>query len=191
MEDIKIIELFFNRDEKAIYETQLKYGNYCYSISYNILKNNEDSRECVNDTYLNAWNSMPPHKPSILSAYLGKLVRNLSIDRYRKYKANKRLANEFTVSLDELDECVSSNNSLKDVLDGKYLSETINIFLSTIKKEDRKIFVCRYFYFDSISDIEKRFNYSSSKVKMSLKRTRDKLKDYLVKEGYIIWKTKN
>ena len=191
MEDKKIIELYFNRDEKAIYETQIKYGNYIYSISYNILHNNEDCAECVNDTYLNTWNSIPPHKPNILSTYLGKIIRNLSLDLYRKYKADKRIANEFTISLDELDECVASKSKVEDEVNGKLLNEAINDFLSTIKKEDRMMFVCRYFYFDSISDIAERLNYSESKVKMSLKRTRDKLKDYLIKEGYVIWKIRN
>ena len=186
MEDKNIVDLYLNRDEKAIYETQIKYGNYCYSISYNILHNNEDCVECLNDTYLNTWNSIPPHKPSILSTYLGKITRNLSLDKYRKSKANKRLSNEFTVSLDELDECVASNSSIKEELDAEYLADKINIFLKTVNKEDRKMFVLRYFYFDSISEITSRFNYSESKVKMSLKRTRDKLKDYLIKEGYVI-----
>ena len=186
MEDKNIIDLYLDRDEKAIYETQIKYGGYCYSISYNILHNNEDCQECVNDTYLKTWNSIPPHMPSILSTYLGKITRNLSLDKYRKSKANKRLSNEFTLSLNELDECIASNSSIKEELDEEYLASKINDFLSKIKKEDRKMFVSRYFYFDSIEDISNRFEYSESKVKMSLKRTRDKLKEYLIKEGYVL-----
>lgn len=186
MEDQKIVELYLNRDEKAIYETQVKYGNYCYAIAYNILHNNEDCQECVSDTYLKTWESIPPHIPEILSTYLGKITRRLSIDYYRKDKTLKRGGNEFKVSLDEIDECVASNSSIKEELDKEYLAESINSFLSKLKKEDRMIFVCRYFYFDSINDISSRFNYSESKVKMALKRTRDKLKDYLIEEGYTI-----
>ena len=186
MEDSKIIDLYFARDEKAIYETQIKYGPYCYAISYNILHNNEDCQECVSDAYLDTWNAIPPHRPSILSTFIGKITRRISIDKYRKLNAKKRSNGEFELSLDELEECIASNSSVQDKIDEQHLVDSINSFLAIIKKEDRKIFICRYFYFDSIADITKRFNYSESKVKMSLKRTRDKLKDYLIKEGYTI-----
>lgn len=186
MEDVKIVELYFNRDEKAISETQIKYGKYCYNISYNILSNNEDVQECLNDTYLHAWNSIPPNKPSILSTYLGKIIRRLSIDSYRKSKAQKRGGSEYTLSLDELDECLSNNVDSKDLVDEKILTETINAFLSRLSKTERTIFVLRYFNFDSINEISKHFGFKESKTKMILKRTRDKLKDYLNKKGYTI-----
>ena len=186
MEDKQIVDLYFDRDEKAIYETKIKYGNYCYSISYNILNNNEDVQECLNDTYLNTWNSIPPHRPSVLSTYLGKIIRRLSIDKYRKSKATKRGGGEYAVSLNELEECVSSNVDSKDIVDEKILVENINEFLSKLSKNERVIFVSRYFYFDSINEICNRLGFNESKVKMILKRTRDKLKDYLVMKGYTI-----
>ena len=184
MEDKQIVELYFNRDEKAISETKIKYGPYCYSISYNILANNEDVQECLNDTYLNTWNSIPPHKPSILSSYLGKIIRRLSIDKYRKDKALKRSSNEYTISLDELEECLSNNVDSKDLVDESILVDTINEFLASATSDERNIFILRYFHFYSIEEISKRFNYKESKTKMILKRTRDKLKEYLIKKGY-------
>lgn len=186
MEDLEIVELYFKRDEKAIYETQIKYGNYCYTIANNILHNHEDVEECVSDTYLKTWEAIPPHRPSILSTFIGKITRRLSINKYRNLTADKRGGGEFPLSLDELEECVASNKSIKEELDAKYLAEKIDLFLSFLKKYERNVFVCRYFYFDSIEEIANRFNYSQSKVKMMLKRTRDKLKDYLEKEGYTI-----
>lgn len=188
MEDSKIIELYFERNEKAIAETQIKYGNYCYSISYNILNNNEDVQECLSDTYLNTWNSIPPHRPSILSTYLGKIIRRLSIDKYRKDNALKRGGGEYVISLDEIGEFLSNDVDSKDLVDEKILVETINEFLSQLPKSERMLFVSRYFYFDSINEICERFGYSESKVKMALKRTRDKLRDYLEKKGYTICK---
>lgn len=184
MEDSKIVEMYFNRDEEAIPETRKKYEKYCYSISYNILNNREDVQECLNDTYLHAWNSIPPNKPSILSTYLGKIIRRLSIDRYRKDKAYKRGGSEYTISLDELEECVSNNATTKDIIDEQSLVETINRFLSMLSKSERTMFILRYFYFYSIEEICERFGYKESKTKMVLKRTRDKLKDYLIEKGY-------
>lgn len=186
MEDKEIVELYFSRDEKAITETQIKYGNYCYSISYNILNNNEDVQECLNDTYLKTWNCIPPNKPSVLSTFLGKIIRRLSIDKYRKYNATKRGGSEYTLSLDEIGECISDNIDSMQLVDEKILVETINEFLSKLSKNERSVFVCRYYYFDSIKDICQRFGYEESKTKMMLKRTRDKLKDYLITKGYSI-----
>ena len=186
MEDSKIIDLYFARDEKAIYETQIKYGPYCYAIAYNILHNNEDCQECISETYLDTWNAIPPHRPSILSSFIGKITRRISIDKYRKINAQKRTNGELELSFDELEESIASDSSVQDKIDEKQLVDSINSFLATIRKDDRKVFVCRYFYFDSINDITSRFNCSESKVKMSLKRTRDKLREYLIKEGYEI-----
>lgn len=186
MEDLEIVELYFKRDENAIKETANKYENYCFSIAYNILHNKEDSSECVNDTYLGAWEAIPPAHPFKLSTFLGKITRRLSINRWRNLTADKRGGGEFPLSLDELEECVSDGHSIKEELDAKYLSELIDKFLEDIKESDRKIFVCRYWYFDSIDDIAKRFGFTQSKVKMSLKRTRDNLKEYLIKEGVTI-----
>ena len=186
MEDLEIVELFWNRDEKAITETQNKYGNYCNSIAYSILHNTQDCEETLNDTYLAAWNSMPPHHPLMLSTYLGKICRRLSLNKWRSLSAEKRGGSEVTVSFDELEQCIPDQKSIKEELDAKLLAEAIDEFLCGLKENERKMFVCRYWYFDSVADIAKRFAYTQSKVKMSLKRSRDKLKDYLIKEGLTI-----
>ena len=186
MEDLEIVELYWNRNEDAIKETSKKYGNYCYSISYNILNNNEDAQECVNDTYLSAWNAIPPHHPNILSTFLGKITRRLSLNKWREKNAQKRGGGEIVLSFDELEECIGANDYAKEELEAEELARTINTFLSTLKEDERKVFVCRYFYFEPIDDIAVRFMFTPSKVKMMLKRTRDKLKDYLVKEGVLV-----
>lgn len=186
MEDIEIVELFWKRDEKAIAETQNKYSNYCFSIARNILGNQQDCEEVINDTFLAAWNSIPPHHPLILSTYLGKIARRLSLNKYRRYSAKKRGGQDITVSLSELDECVSDGRSIRDELEEKYLAETIDGFLAGLKESERKIFVCRYWYFEPVQDIARRFGFTESKVKMTLKRTRDRLRDYLEKEGVTV-----
>ena len=184
MEDIEIVELYLNRDEKAIFETQNKYGNYCFSIAYNILSDREDSKECVNDTYLHTWDAIPPHKPTILSTFIGKITRRLAIDKYRKNTSIKRGGSNYDLSIEELNECIASNIDTNKQIEVEELTNLINNFLASLKVNERRIFVCRYYYFDSIRDIANRFSYSESKVKMSLLRTREKLKDYLLKEGY-------
>lgn len=185
MEDLQIVELYWNRDEDAIAQSQQKYGNYCYSIAYNILHNNEDAQESLNDTWLAAWDAIPPHHPQILSTFLGKITRRLSLNKWRSMTAEKRGGGNFPLSLDELEECIPDHCSIDEQLEAQYLSEAIDAFLSRAKEEERKVFVCRYWYFDSVENIAKHFGYSESKVKMMLKRTRDRLKDYLIKEGLI------
>ncbi|MBO7676758.1 MAG: sigma-70 family RNA polymerase sigma factor [Erysipelotrichaceae bacterium] len=185
MEDAKIVELYWNRDEAAIAETRDKYGNYCFSIAYNILHNQQDCEEAVNDTYLGTWNAIPPHHPLNLATFVGKITRRLSLNIYRNNTAQKRGGGQIAVSLDELDECIADERSLRDSLDEQIIADCIDEFLGTLKENERKVFVCRYWYFDSIEDIASRFRYSDSKVKMMLKRTRDKLKDHLLKEGVV------
>ena len=182
MEDREIVKLYLEKDEKAIQETKSKYENYCFSISYNILHDRQDVDEVLNDTYLATWNAIPPAHPENLSTFIGKITRRLSINRFRSNKALKRGGEEVTLSFEELEDCIG-DNSFNEQLQNQLLADTINQFLSEIKESDRKIFVCRYYYFDSIEDISKRFFYTKSKVKMSLKRTRDKLKEYLIMEG--------
>lgn len=185
MEDLEIVELYWQRNEEAIKETSKKYGNYCYTIANNILYNNEDAQECVNDTYLGAWNAIPPHHPYVLSTFLGKITRRLSLNKWREKNAIKRGNGEAALSFDELEECIPSNSSIKEELALKELSDAINVFLETLKVDERKVFVCRYFYFESIDEIAFRFSFTPSKVKMMLKRTRDRLKDYLIGKGVL------
>ena len=185
MEDLKIIELYWNRDEEAIRETQYKYGNYCYAIAYNILYNNEDAQEIVNDACNATWDAIPPAHPMNLSTFIGKITRNLAINRLRYNKAEKRGGGQAVLSFDELEGCIGDHEFVTHDEDDSGLVETIDRFLDTLKKEQRQIFVCRYWYFDSIEDIAQRFGCTESKVKMSLKRNRAKLKAYLIKEGVL------
>ena len=181
MSDEEIIDLYWRRQEKAIYETDKKYGKYCNTISFNILKNNEEAKECVNDTYLKAWNSIPPQRPNILKAYIGKITRNLAINRYDKKKAKKR---DYTleIALEELDECISSNNNVENKINYNELVNILNNFLSELSQDKRKIFLERYWYLYSIKEISLRNDISESNVKTILLRLRQYLKDYL-KEG--------
>ena len=185
MEDSKIIELYWNRDESAIAQTKEKYEAYCFSIARNILHNQEDAEDTVNDTYLATWNAIPPHHPLILSTFIGKICRNLSLNRWRSLSAEKRGGGQIAVSIDELEECIPDESSISKNLETRYLAETIDEFLAGLKESERKVFVCRYWYFDSIDAIAKRFGFTESKTKMMLKRTRDRLRDYLIKEGLI------
>ena len=184
MNDTEIVELYWNRKERAVEETAKKYGSYCYAIAYNILSNHEDSEESVNDTYIEAWNAMPPHRPLILSSFLGKITRRLAIDKWRSEHAQKRGGGELTDVLDELAECVAYEDSAERHLEKQMLSQAINDFLKTLSETERKIFVCRYFYMESVEAVCKRFGYSVSKVKSTLFRVREKLRIYLQKEGF-------
>lgn len=184
MDDIKIIELYWERNEQAIQVTSQKYGSYCTSIAKNILGNMEDVEECVNDTYLNAWNSMPPHRPNILATFLGKITRNLSFDRYKRNTADKRGGNELPLVLDELAELVSGKETVEQELDYKELIKDINSFLDMLSLEKKQIFVSRYWYTDSISVIAKRHKMKEGAVSMTLNRLRQKLHHYLTERGY-------
>ena len=183
MNDTEIVELYWNRKERAVEETAKKYGSYCYAIAYNILSNHEDSEESVNDTYIEAWNAIPPHRPLILSSFLGKITRRLAIDKWRSDHAQKRGGGELADVLDELAECVAYEDSAERHLEKQMLSQAINDFLKTLSETERKIFVCRYFYMESVEAVCKRFGYSVSKVKSTLFRVREKLRIYLQKEG--------
>lgn len=185
MEDKQIVDLYWQRDEVAITETQSKYGHYCHTVAYNILHDREDSEEVVNDTWLGAWNAMPPHHPEILSVFLGKIARRLSLKRWRDKTAKKRGGGEFPLALDELEECIPAAYCIDEIQDIKELTKIIDKFLGTLSDDERRVFVCRYWYFDSIRDISLRFEFSQSKVKMMLKRIREKLLAKLGKEG--IW----
>ena len=184
MDDAKIVQLYWDRDEQAIPVTANKYGDYCTSIAKNILGNNEDAEECVNDTYLNAWNSMPPHRPSILSTFLGKITRNLSLNRYKQNTADKRGGGELPVVLDEISNLVSGTDDVEQELNSKELIKAIDTFLGTQSIEKRGMFIRRYWYFDSISDIANRFGMTENNVSVTLNRLRLKLHNYLLERGF-------
>lgn len=183
MDDEKIIALYWQRDETAIQETVSQYGGYCFAIAYGILNNHEDAQECVNDTYLSAWNSIPPHRPQVLSAFLGRITRNISLKRLRLLHAEKRGGGQVPLVLDELSDCISDGCDLEKEWQEKQLSELIDSFLRTLAETERRIFICRYWYMDSVASIAAQYQFSESKVKMMLLRTRKKLKLRLQKEG--------
>ena len=183
MEDKQIVDLYWARSEKAISETADKYGRYCYTIAYNILHSNEDSEECVNDTYLHAWNAMPDQRPNKLSAFLGRITRNLSLKRWEKYTAKKRGAGQVPLALNELQECIPATNYTDSVADDIVLTDVLNRFLASLTAEKRNIFMRRYWYLSSVAEIASDLAISESKVKMSLLRSRNELKQLLEKEG--------
>ena len=183
MDDNKIIELYWNRSEKAISETATKYGGYCYTIAYNILSNSEDSEESVNDTWLAAWNTMPPKRPKLLAAFLGKMTRYISLDRWKNRTAAKRGGGEVPLVLEELEECISGEDSVEREYLKKEFAMMMNRFLENLPEIERKVFLCRYWYMDSIEDIAERFSFSESKVASMLHRTRGKLRKMLEQEG--------
>lgn len=183
MEDSQIIGLYFARSEQAIQETDTKYGGYCYSIAYNILTSREDSEEAVSDTYFSAWNAMPPRRPAVLSAFLGKITRNLSIDRWRKHNAFKRGAGQIEIALEELGDCVSGVESAEDAAIRKEVLASLNRFCAALNETERKVFLCRYWYLDSIEEIAEKSGFSVSKVKSMLFRIRKRLNAQLETEG--------
>lgn len=183
MEDSRIVDLYWSRSENAISETMAKYGKYCYSIAFNILANEEDAKESVNDTYMNAWNSMPPHRPSVLSTFLGKITRRLSIDKWRAKNADKRGGGEVALVLDELSDCIPAHNNVELEVEAAELAKIINSFLKTLSLIEKRVFISRYWYLDPIPSICQQFGFTDSKIKSMLYRTRKKLLIYLKKEG--------
>ena len=185
MDDTQIVELYWARKESAIEETEAKYGSYCYSIAQNILQNQDDAEESVNDTWLDAWNSMPPHRPSVLSTFLGKLTRRISIDKWRRTTAKKRGDGQLPLVLAELEDCISDGKSIEEETERKLLAEVIAAFEKGLPETEQEVFLCRYWYMDSVSAIATRFRFSESKVKSMLVRTREKLRVRLEKEGLV------
>lgn len=186
MEDKEIIDLYLGREEAAISATAEKYGNYCYTVAYNILYNKEDAEESVNDTYLGAWNSIPPHKPEVLSSFLGKITRYVSLKRHRDKHAQKRGGGELSLAYEELADCIPANHDIVADLEAKEIARYINDFLSVLPATERHVFICRYWYFDSIASISRQFGFRETKVKSMLFRTRTKLRNKLIKEGVMI-----
>lgn len=183
MKDIDIINLYFARSEKAIKETDIKYGAYCNSIAENILHSRNDSEECVNDTYLRVWNSVPPERPQNFRTYIGKITRNLAINRYRSFTAGKRGGSNVDVIFSELEGCIPSALTVEDALEEKILIKLLDEFLKKQSDTKKNIFLRRYWYCESISRISQDLSLSESKVTSVLYRMRIKLKEYLEKEG--------
>lgn len=186
MDDNQILDLYWARSESAISETSRKYGKYCHFVAYNILHNPEDSEECVNETWLKAWNSMPPHRPQRLSAFLGKITRNLSLNRYQRYNAEKRGRGRITLALEELQDCIPAAGCVEQVVDDLALADILNRFLASLGTETRKIFMRRYWYLCSVREIAASLHISESKVKMTLFRSRKELRTLLEKEGIVL-----
>ena len=185
MDDFRIVELFWNRSEQAITETQQKYGHYCYRIAYNILANEEDAEESVSDTYFKAWNTIPPHRPSILATFLGKITRHISIDRWRIRNANKRGGGQIVLAFEELEECIASKESVEQAYTMKEHLAAYQKFLERLPETERSIFLLRYWYVESIHEISEKYGFSESKVKSMLHRTRQKLRKCFEEEGLL------
>ncbi len=186
MEDGIIVQLYLNRDESAIKETESKYGRYLAKIAYNILYDEEDSKEVLNDTYLAAWNSIPPNVPELLSVYLSRITRRISIDIFRKRNTEKRKGGQFSLSFDELSECLTDASRPDDALNEQILSKAISDYLRTLPEKTRTAFIGRYYYVDSIKDIAKYCGVTESNAKVLLYRARCGLREYLIKEGFDI-----
>ena len=185
MEDEKIIELFFERSELALKEVDIKYGRTCHNISYNILHNDSDAEECVNDTYLGAWNAIPPARPNPLLTFLCKIVRNISLKRYELNTAIKRNST-YDIAMEELENCLASPNTVEDELAGKELAHIIEGFLDTLSVENRVIFLRRYWFSDTYSDIAQRVGLTEKNVSVRLTRTRKQLREYLFQKEVLV-----
>ncbi len=181
MDDESILDLFWQRDERAVSETSAKYGRLCGKIAFGILGDPQDSEEIVNTAYFRLWNAIPPKRPDPFMPFLARIVRNLALNRLKAERTQKRFGGEFALSLDELDECIPDKKGAQS--DSEHIRDCLNSFLKTQKREPRSIFVMRYFYCESIEDIAAKTGYSESKVKSMLFRTRNKLRQFLESEG--------
>lgn len=184
MEDSQIVELYWQKNADAITETNSKYGAYCFTIANNILHSREDAEECVNDTWLNAWNAIPPQKPGNLQMFLAKITRNLSCNRFNARAAAKRGGGEFAYVLDELAECLVSESDVESTYESRELGQSIRRFVRELPERDGNVFVRRYFFIEPVAAIAKRYGLTKNNVLVILSRTRKKLRTYLMKEGY-------
>lgn len=184
MTDQAIVALYWARSQEALAATAEKYGSYCRAIACNILASREDADECVNDTYWNAWRSMPPQRPSRLRIYLGRITRNLSLDRFKRCSARKRGGSQADLALDELEECISSPDGVEQAADAQALTELLEQFLSEQPRQKRGIFIRRYWYLDPIRDIARAYTMSESKAASILFRMRAELRVRLEQEGF-------
>ena len=181
MEDHRIVDLFWQRSGDAVTQAREKYGNYCYAIALRLLSDRLDAEECVNDTWLGAWNAMPPQRPLCLPPFLGRIARNIALDRRDYNIAGKR--GGFEAVLEELGECVGGT-PLEEAVDLRVLGETISDYLDTISPTARRVFLRRYWFCDSLAEIALRYGFTQGKVKSILFRARQGLRDYLIREGY-------
>lgn len=186
LKDTEILDLYWAREERAISESQNTYGNYCYSIAWRILHTREDSDECVNDTWLRAWNAIPPSRPNRLALFLGTITRNLSLDRWKERHAVKRGRGEMVVALDELAECVPDARGTEEAVEAAELERLLNRFLRTLPERECNVFLRRYWYVEEYAEIARRYGMKLNTVKTSLFRTRAKLREYLEGEGVIV-----
>ena len=186
MEDTKIIDLYFARDEQAIAETDKKYGAYCFTLAHAILPGRQDAEETVSDTYWKTWNAIPPHRPAVLKLFLAKITRNLAFTRWRKMTADKRGGGEMELVLEELAGCVAAPGSVEDSINGKELAKAIRSFLDTLPAREQDIFLRRYFFVEESEAIARRYGMKPATVLRTLSRIRAKLKNYLTQEGYAV-----
>ena len=186
MEDTKILDLYFARDEQAIAETVQKYGGYCFTLANSILSNVQDAEEAVSDTYLKTWNAIPPHRPTIFRLFLAKITRNVSFTRWRSLTADKRGGGELALVLEELSSCIAAPGSVEDAMNAKELAKAIRSFLDTLPPREQDIFLRRYFFVEESGQIAARYGMKQATVLRTLSRTRTKLKQYLMQEGYAV-----
>ena len=186
LEDIQIIDLYWQRSESAIAASNEKYGAYCHAVANNILENHEDSEECVSDTWLHSWNAMPPQRPNRLAAFFAKITRNLAINRFNARSTEKRGGGRAQQAMDELGECLASSSDTEAEFSRAELERDVNRFLNTLPQRDCDIFMNRYFFVESTSVIAERYDIKESNVLLILSRTRKKLRGFLQKEGYVI-----
>ena len=185
MEDSNIISLYLARSEQAIQETDNKYGRYCFQIAWNILDNRQDGEECVSDTYLTAWKSIPPTRPNSLSAFLGKITRHIALDRWRRRSAEKRGGGEVQLALEELEDCIPGKDTPEDAFRQKEFRDGMNRFLGSLPERERAFFVSRYWYLRSVGEIAEKTGISPGSVKTQLCRTRKKLRFFLEQEDLL------
>jgi len=185
MEDRQIVELYWSREETAVTESSAKYGGYCYAIAFRILCGREDAEECVNDTWLRAWNAMPPRRPERLDTFFGRLTRNLSLDRWRSLRAAKRTPDQTALALEELAECAAPGG-VEETLDAAALTASLDRFLASLPREKRVLFLRRYWYLCSVRDIAAQTGRKEAAVAAALFRLRNQLRAHLEKEGFAL-----
>ena len=183
LSDETIIDLYWDRNEKAIEETDRKYGKYLFAVAYNIVYDSMDCEECLNDTYLSTWNTIPPKRPTVFQAFLTRIMRNQAVDKFRTRSAAKRIPSELMISLDELEDCIANDLSIEEEIEVKELARALNNYLRSLPEREQFIFVCRYYYADKIASIAKMLKISEPTVFRSLTDMRNGLREHLEKEG--------